>query len=127
MARVRVSAWGEHPAAARPPPGDRAAGTGAGSERRLVVAGGSATRGRGRAPRVVVGAGRGVPRAGTALAAAATAATAAGHLVDLRRGVAQRRADLVDLQLNDGALLALPGLERPLPQPARHHDPHAAG
>src|SRR3954452_6201884 len=101
-----------------------------GLERRLVVRSGATAGSRCRAPRVVVAAaGRGGPTAATAAATAAVAATptTAGDLVHLRRGVAQRGADLVDLELDDGALLALPCLERPLTQPAGHHDPHAAG
>src|SRR3954453_10999592 len=44
--------------------------------------------------------------------AAPTAPTAPTGLVHLGRGVSQRRADLVDLELDDGPLLALTGLER---------------
>src|SRR6185503_17768710 len=75
-------------------------------ERRLVVGRRPAACGRGRAPRVVVG-GRGGPTTAAASAAAAVAAApaTAGDLVHLRGGVAQRGADLVDLQLDDSALL----------------------
>src|SRR4051794_17434861 len=82
-------------------------------ERWLVVevapataAGGSRRGGR---PRVVAGV-TATATLAAALAAAgaeATAARAARHLLHLRRGVPQRRADLVDFQLVDGALLAL--------------------
>src|SRR5438309_709682 len=71
--------------------------------------------------RLVLGAGAptAAALAATAGVAAATATTEAATtlalgLVDLRRGVLQRRADLVDLDLVDGALLALTGLVRPL-------------
>src|SRR5690349_7539571 len=47
----------------------------------------------------------GAPEAATLLAATEAAATAALGLVDLCGGVPQRRADLVDLHLDDGALL----------------------
>src|SRR5262245_39079937 len=96
------------------------------SERGLVVvAGVAAARSggrpglRSRTPRVV-GAGR-------AVAAARRTATLTADPVDLGRGVPQRGADLVDLQLHDGALLALPGLERTLPQPAADNHPHTPG
>src|SRR6185312_15395056 len=72
--------------------------------------------------------------AGAAAVAAATAATAAEaafgaatDAVDLGRGVLERRADLVDLELDDGALLALTRLVGTLLEPAGHHHPHAAG
>src|SRR5579859_6191224 len=68
----------------------------------------------------------------TALAAAGTALAAAvpvrpGHLVDLGRGVPQARADVVDLDLVHGPLLALLGLIRALPQPPGHDHPHPPG
>src|SRR6188472_682028 len=86
-------------------------------ERGLVVRAGTAAGSRGRAPRVVVAApGRGLCATAPAAAVPATAAAAA-DLVHLGRGVAQRGADLVHFQLDDGALLALARLERPLPQP----------
>src|SRR5690606_34279503 len=47
-----------------------------------------------------------------------------GHLGG---GVAQRRADLVDLHLHDGAVLALLGLPGARHQPAGHDDTRAAG
>src|SRR5690242_8537217 len=83
---------------------------------------------RGRAPRVV-----GRRAAATAVAAATaaaevtTAAATAADLVDLGRGVAQRGPDLVDLELDDGALLAFLRLERPLLEAALHDDAGAAG
>src|SRR5699024_3120455 len=57
-------------------------------------------------------------------AAATTAARGAG---DLRGGVAQRRADLVDLHLHHGALLALTGLEGPLDEASLDDDAVALG
>src|SRR5687767_10594401 len=62
-----------------------------------------------RRPRVVRASS---PGPGAAIAGAArTAGTVmgTGDLGDRRRRVAQRRADLVDLQLHDGALLTLLG------------------
>src|SRR6202020_2622397 len=61
-------------------------------------------------------------------AAEAAAALAAGPLGpgDLGRGVPQGRADLVDLDLVHGALLAFLGLIGALPQPPRDDHPHAA-
>jgi hypothetical protein len=64
---------------------------------------------------------------GIATATEAAAPAAAGGLGDLGRGVAQRGADLVDLHLDDGALLALLGLVRARDQPAGDDDPRAAG
>src|ERR1700761_7101849 len=55
----------------------------------------------------------------------AFAATAAGP-VDLGGSVPQGRADVVDLDLVHGALLAFLGLVVPLLQPTGHDDPHAA-
>src|SRR5437016_5494600 len=83
-------------------------------ERGLVIEGGArsaaATR-RGRAgPRVVgVAATAATAATATTLATVTTggaetaAARAARHLLHLRRGIAQRRADLVDFQLDDRA------------------------
>ena len=69
----------------------------------------------------------GGPRVG--LLAAATTETTTGAaalgLGDLRRGVAQRRADLVDVELDDGALLALLGLVGPGLQATGDEDPRA--
>src|SRR4051812_12177241 len=96
--------------------------------REAAAATAAAARGRGGTPRVV---GRHSAAAATAVstataAAEVTAATAA-DLVDLGRGVAQRGADLVDLELDDGPLLAFLRLERPLLQAALHDDASAAG
>src|SRR5271156_1465554 len=85
----------------------------------LVVAARERTRCRGTAPRVFACRGPAPPRGGRlagASAAATTEATtataAAAGLVHLGRGVLQARADLIDLELDHGALLALAGLER---------------
>src|SRR3954447_7013805 len=89
----------------------------------------AAARGRGGTPRVVgrhSAAATAVPAA-TAAAEVTTAAATAADLVDLGRGVAQRGADFVDLELDDGALLAFLRLERPLLQAALHDDSGAAG
>src|SRR6478735_1391142 len=110
------------------------------SEGGLVVAGGCAptatllaatllaTGGTAGRPRVLgLAAGATAPAAAlVALAAAeaATAATALG-LVDLRGGTAQGRADLVDVHLHDGALLAFLGLVGTRLQPAGHDHAHA--
>src|SRR6266699_3879971 len=101
-------------------------------ERGLVIEGGArsaaATR-RGRAGPRVVGVAATAATAATALATVTTGgaatARAARHLLHLRRGIAQRRADLVDFQLDDRALLALAGLIRPLAQPAADDHPGA--
>src|SRR3954452_23622925 len=50
-----------------------------------------------------------------------------GGLGDRRRRVTERRADLIDLHLDDGALLALLGLEGALLEAALCHHPGAAG
>ncbi len=55
-----------------------------------------------------------------------TTGTAALGLGDLRRRITQRRADLVDVELDDGALLALLGLVRARLQPPRHDHAGAA-
>src|SRR3954468_2995793 len=79
-----------------------------------------------------MGSPRGVGRcAATATATAgrvtATAtATTALSLGDFRGRVAQRRADLVDLDFEDGALLAFLRLVAALLEPALDDDPHAA-
>src|SRR3954454_19785036 len=94
--------------------------------------------GGGARPPRVVGGRRGAPAPATAGAAAGAAAVAAApateaafgaaaDAVDLGRGVLERRADLIDLELDDGALLALTRLVRTLLEPAGHHHPHAAG
>src|ERR1035437_3726446 len=86
-------------------------------ERRLVAV----ATGRAGRPRV------GVLAAGAALRGRGLAPVAVGaaDLLDLRRGVPQAGADLVDLELVDGALLAFLGLVRPLLEPAGHDDAHA--
>src|SRR3954453_8744551 len=56
-----------------------------------------------------------------------TAALAARSAGDLGRGVPQGGADLVDLELDDGALLAFLGLERALLEPPRDDDPRTTG
>src|SRR5205823_14344238 len=91
-------------------------------ERRLLAVSTITSCGAGR---------RGRPRvvglsATTTEAAATTTATATGRLAHLGRGELQRRADLVDLELDDRALLTLAGLERALPQPALHDHAVAA-
>src|SRR5271166_4663590 len=86
-------------------------------------------------PRVSLGPATAGPASAAAGSAAVTLAaalvpaeSAAGPLGpgDLRRGVAERRAHVVDLDFVDGALLAFLGLIRPLPQPPRDDDPHPA-
>src|SRR5689334_5024786 len=67
-----------------------------------------------------------IPALVAAPAAEAAASAGALGLGDLGRRVAQGRADLVDLDLVDGALLAFLGLVRPLLEPALHDDPHPA-
>src|SRR5688500_17340666 len=83
---------------------------------------GEATRAgrRGGTPRVVCRCATATTRLLTAAAAeaAATAAVSTADLVDLRGRVAQRGADLVDLQLHDSALLAFLRLEGTLAQPS---------
>ena len=75
-------------------------------------------------PRVVAGGGLAAAARLTAAGVAAPAALAAGA-VDLGGGELQRRADLVDLDLEDGALLALAGLVGARLEPALDDDPHA--
>src|SRR5487761_139251 len=104
-------------------------------ERRFV--GVAAAAAVGRRPRVLgpaaATAGRrplatAVAAAGGPVATAAEPAFAAtaADLVDLGRSVPQGRADIVDLDLVDGPLLAFLGLVVPLPQPASHDDAHPA-
>jgi hypothetical protein len=50
-----------------------------------------------------------------------------GWLRDLGRGVPQRRAHLVCLDLVDGALPAVLGFVGPLAQPAVNNDAHTLG
>src|SRR5882672_2258310 len=64
---------------------------------------------------------------GLVVAAATAAAAASADLVHLRRGVAQRGADFLDLQLHHGALLALAGLVRTLLEPPGHDHPGTPG
>ena len=61
---------------------------------------------------------------GPAAAGVGAAGLGAGSvgLGDLDGGVAQGWADVVDVELDDGALVAVAGLERALPQPALHDD-----
>src|SRR3954464_12028986 len=98
-------------------------GEGVLSEGRLVGRpGGRRPRGATTAPAP------GPPEAAAPTAAAEAAATlTARGAGDLGRGVPERGADLVDLQLDHGALLAFLGLERALLEPAGHEDPRAAG
>src|SRR3954451_20078122 len=91
-----------------------AGGRGGKLEGRFV---GHATRSR-RGPGVV-----GAATGGPAAEAATPAATAALALDDLGRRVAKRRADLVDVDLVDGALLAFLGFVRPLLQTPLHDHP----
>src|SRR5215475_12409443 len=79
-----------------------------------------------RGPRVV-GRARARAAAGPAGPAGPAAETAAGPvgLGDLGRGVAHGRADIIDLDLVDGPLLAFPGLIGPLAEPTVDDHPHA--
>src|SRR6476469_3579153 len=102
-----------------------------GSEGRCVVAAGEGTGRRSAAPRVVLGlgtaaGGRTAAGASPTAEAAASAAAAAG-LVHLGGGIPQRGADLVDLDLDNGALLSLPGFEGPLLEPSGDDHARAAG
>src|SRR4051794_20523766 len=81
----------------------------------------------GRRPRVARTAAETAATTTAAASAEAAATLTARGAGDLGRGVPQRGADLVDLQLDDGALLAFLGLERALLEPAGHEDPRAAG
>src|SRR5262249_3299845 len=76
------------------------------------------------APRRGAAAGPARPAGPTGSAAAEAAAGPVG-LGDLGRGVPHGRADIVDLDLVDGPLLAFPGLVRPLAQPTVDDHPHA--
>src|SRR5699024_321849 len=120
------------------PPHPVAAATGAcGLERRILrPAAAEGTGLRGAAPRIgstglpaateaAATAGGGL--APTAAERAATAAASAAGLGDVRRGELQGGTDLVDVQLDHGALLALTGLEAALLEPSLHDHPHAAG
>src|SRR3954470_790713 len=79
-----------------------------GSEGRFVVAAGKRSGRRGAPPWVVLGLLL-CPRAAavTATAEAAASAAAAAGFVHLGGGVLERRADLIDFEFDDGALLAL--------------------
>src|SRR5688500_18274618 len=96
-----------------------------GSEGRFVGRAGGRRPGV-AAPAAATGA-TGGAEAASAAATEAAATLTAGGLGDLRGGVAQRGADLVDLQLDDGALLAFLGVERTLLEPSADDDPRAAG
>src|SRR5689334_9869359 len=113
-----------------------------GSERRFVVAdpgGGPGVVGRRglAAPATLVAAlaartaalrGRGGPRVvarGAAAAAVAAAPALTGGAADLGGGVLQAGPDLFDVELDDGALLALARLVLPLLEAALHDDAHA--
>src|SRR3954447_24711809 len=98
-------------------------GSGKESEGRLVGRAGGSRPGVARSAATTGGA----EAASAAAATEAAAALTAGGLGDLRGGVAQRGADLVDLQLDDGALLAFLGVERALLEPPADDDPRAAG
>src|SRR5262249_43447951 len=87
-------------------------------ERRFV--GVAAGGGRGRAPGVVVR--RAAVGAG---AAEAAAGRPPGRAVDLGGRVLQGRTDLLDVHLDDCALLALAGLVRALLQPTLRDHAHA--
>src|SRR4051812_1456748 len=94
-----------------------------GSEGRFVGRPGGSRPGVARSAATTGGA-----EAASAAATGEAAATfTARGLGDLRGGVAQRGADLVDLQLDDGALLAFLGVERALLEPPADDDPRAAG
>src|SRR6476660_794256 len=95
-----------------------------GLERRLVGRVAAESVGWIRGPRVLgrPGAAAAVPATATALAGEVAAGPVG--LDHLGGGVAERRADLVDLDLVDGALLALPGLIGPLAQPPADDDAH---
>ena len=90
----------------------------------LAAAGGSLTRPGG--PRVLLLATLLAAEAATLLAAEAAAAVTALGLGDLGRRIPQRGADLVDLHLDDGALLAFLGLVGPGLQAAGDDDAGAA-
>src|SRR3954453_13810583 len=102
-----------------------------GSEGRFVVATGKRSGRRGAPPWVVFGLllwprAAAVTTAATTAEAAASAATAAGF-VHLGGGVLERRADLIALEFDDRALLALAGLVGPLLEPALDDHPRTAG
>src|SRR4051812_22871317 len=88
--------------------------------------GGLVGRPGGRRPGVARAAAATATEATTAAAAEAAALTPRGA-GDLGRCIAQRGADLLDLELDDGALLAFLRLERTLLEPAADDDPRSAG
>src|SRR5215208_2863335 len=97
------------------------------SEGRFVVAAGERARCRGTAPRIVlwlIGGRR--TRSAAATAESAATAAAAARLVHLGGRIAQRWADLVHLELDDGAFLALTSLVRALLEPALNDHPRPA-
>src|SRR5690606_12018838 len=83
----------------------------------------------GVAPESAAGRGTGAEAAALRAAAAAAEATTrpagAGVAVDLRGRVAQRRSDLVDVELGDGPPLAFLGLVGPRLEPTLDDDAHA--
>src|SRR4051794_38778744 len=89
--------------------------------------GGLVGRPGGRRPGVARAATATATEATTTAAAEAAAALTARGAGDLGRGIAQRGTDLVDLELDDGALLAFLRLERTLLEPAADDDPRSAG
>src|SRR5690606_1819167 len=89
-------------------------------ERGLVGETAPAAGGGSRTPRVI---GRRACRGPTE----AAAARAAADLVHLRGGIAQRRPDLINFELEDRALLAFLGLERALLEAPLHYHAGAAG
>src|SRR5699024_6909847 len=96
---------------------------------RVVGRAGGATAARVAAALVAAAVAAALAAAAEAAATAATGEAAAPSLGagDLRRGVPHGRADLVDLQLHDVALLALAGLEGTLDQTTLRDHPHPLG
>src|SRR6266545_2507609 len=80
----------------------------------------------GRRPGVDVAAAAGRALAALGAAGVAPAAARPGRAGDLGGGVLQARADFLDLDLEDRALLALTGLVRSGLEPALDDNPHAA-
>src|SRR4051794_27700753 len=95
-----------------------------GSEGGLV---GRRRRGRPGVARATAGEAAATAAAAAAAEPAAAATPAAGSAGDLGRGVAERGADLVDLQLDDGALLAFLRVEGTLLEATGDDDPRPAG
>src|SRR3954469_24993288 len=98
-------------------------GSGKESEGRFVGRAGGSRPGVARSAATTGGA----EAASAAPTGEAAASLTARGLRDLRGGVAQRGADLVDLQLDDGALLAFLGVERALLEPPADDDARTAG